>query len=160
MLTVPWWTSASSSAKLIGSFMCIVCYRCRDYFPLRAPSIANCDFLLIAVAEEFCFATGLYVPERREVNVIDVVTRSGGCQHAQKRMFVGLFLQRISEKNMLIRERHAGPQWSNVQMRMLWEGAWLGKWVPFDVQGETLGLGKEATFWKSNSEKKSYRIEN
>lgn len=32
--------------------------------------------------------------------------------------------------------------------------------MPFDVQGETLGLGKEATFRKSNSEKKSYRIEN
>lgn len=150
MLTVPWWTSASSSAKLIGSFMCIVCYRCRDYFPLRAPSIANCDFLLIAVAEEFCFATGLYVPERREVNVIDVVTRSGGCQHVQKGMFVGLFLQRISEKICWLEK---GMQGHSDQIkcadadvmggRMAWEvnafwcaGGDTGAWERGNVQEE------------------------
>lgn len=47
---------------------------------------------------------------------------------------------------------------------MLWEGEWLGKLLPFDVQGETLGLRKDVTFWKGNGEKEvsttCYRIEN
>lgn len=97
----------------------------------------------------FCYWF-IYVPERREVNVIDVVTRSGGCQHVQKGMFVGLFLQRISEKICWLEK---GMQGHSDQIkcadadvmggRMAWEvnafwcaGGDTGAWERGNVQEE------------------------